>query len=110
MAMTINDLLNIINSAADKPQATEYSKDLYLKAEVGGSKEDIQMIGASNAVILQQRIDAFKDCCCDRGAQIIAIEIKGNSGDWIALVKIKITDSYYYRVGMREYKDWVNAH
>lgn len=110
MAMTINDLLNIINASGDKPHETEYSKDLYLKAEVGIGKEDIQMIGASNAVILQQRIDAFKEHCCDHGAQIIAIEIKGTSGDWIALLKIKITDSYYYRVGMREYKDWVNAH
>lgn len=109
MAMTINDLLNIINSAADKPQATEYSKDLYLKAEVSGSNEDIQMIGAQSTVILQQRIDKFKDCC-DGAAQIIGVEIKGNSGDWIALIKVRITNSYYYRVKMREYKDWLGNH
>lgn len=112
MAMTLNDLLNIIDASTMTETAkaqTGGTEDIYLKAEVSKANEDIQMIGAPSAVILQQRIDAFKDCC-QRGIQVLSVEIKGNGSDWMALIKVKIIGSYYYRVGMREYKDWITAH
>ena len=92
-----------------KAQTAGATEDIYLKAEVSKADEDIQMIGAPNAVILQQRIDAFKSIC-QRGIQVLSIEIKGSTGDWLALIKVKIRDKYYSRVEMREYNDWIAAH